>query len=259
MFCSKCGNQSNDGAAFCQKCGEKFIVDNSAQQTVVAPSTTGTTNIVDSDNFKLFVDDHVKKTTKYQTADELLTKSKPTKLLWICFGIIVLFFTIILFPIGILIGIIFGYALMFIAGAIIRNKCRNKFSGTITGDIDIEDFIKYLDVHLKYIHPDFHEWGHLTKAGLLAVVESVEVKAKGLIRLCAEFGPKKKRLVELNIKTYISDEGLTKTAYRPYAEYNGFMLDARASHSIAHGTLIKTAPILQAAIEYYQKQKSRHE
>ena len=36
MFCSKCGNQSNDGAAFCQKCGEKFIVDNSAQQTVVA-------------------------------------------------------------------------------------------------------------------------------------------------------------------------------------------------------------------------------
>lgn len=32
MFCSKCGYKSSDEAAFCQKCGEKFFVDDTVRQ-----------------------------------------------------------------------------------------------------------------------------------------------------------------------------------------------------------------------------------
>ena len=33
MFCPKCGTQSLEGAAFCQKCGAKLIVDTHTDQT----------------------------------------------------------------------------------------------------------------------------------------------------------------------------------------------------------------------------------
>jgi hypothetical protein len=39
MFCHKCGNQSLEGAEFCQKCGEKLLKDDTPQASVESVST----------------------------------------------------------------------------------------------------------------------------------------------------------------------------------------------------------------------------
>lgn len=278
MFCHKCGNKIAEDAGFCHNCGTKVIQGDITQEplnmlpTNVESQSTSTAEPLpqtsatpvqtfDRDNFstdsrndfKAFVDNHVRTTTKFQSADDLLKNSKPWTFLWICLGVSFIIGTVLVFPIGGLVFLIFGYAAAFIASGIIRLRYNGAHSGEFTGDIDINDLFVFLNEHLKHIHPDFHEWGYLTKKGLLPLLENAIANATEEVRICSEFGPNRKHLAAFYIKPKTVDAKPGEKLYFVDALKNGFLVDGRAAGFLGHGTLIRTAPILQAAMEYYLK------
>lgn len=276
MFCHKCGNKIADDASFCHGCGAKVVREDVVQapldrypttekensttkplpQTYAVPVQTVEREHVLTDNgidFKTFVDNHVRSTTKFQSADDLVRNSKPWNFLWICLGVSFVIGTVLAFPIGGLVFLVFGYAAAFIASGIIRLRYSGAHSGGFTGDIDINDLFVFLNEHLKYIHPDFHEWGYLSKKGLLPAVENSIAKATEEVRICSEFGPNRKHLVAFYIKPKTVDGKPGEKLYFVDALKNGFLVDGRAAGFLGHGVLTRTAPILQAAMEYYLK------
>ena len=281
MFCQKCGNRAEEGAAFCQKCGAKIVHADTVCQTtdatvpMVEPSAT---NIAEpspitssvpvqtmakrsisatyANNFKMFVDNHVRTTTKFRSADDLLKSSKPLLFIWPCIAIPAIFGLINMGPVGLLLfGGIFGYVAVFIASGIIRMRYSGKYSGEFTGDINIDDLFDFLNGRLKHIHPDFNEWGYLSKKGLLPILENAIANATEEVRICSEFGSKRKNLITLYIKPKTIDAKPGEKLYFVDALKNGFLVDGRAAGFLGHGTLIRTAPILQASMEYYIKSK----
>lgn len=159
MFCHKCGGQLAEGASFCHKCGTKIVYgDNGlwSVETSAAANEHGETNRQmqkngtvtvqkietghaansNGSNFKMFVDNHVRETTKFQSADDLLTNSKPWRFVWICVGIS----SVIGVKLGagrdlmewllviLIFGGLFGYTAVFITSGIIRMNYREKFS-----------------------------------------------------------------------------------------------------------------------------------
>lgn len=280
MYCHKCGTKVAEGAGFCHNCGTKMIQGDTVQEPLEViptndepkctstaeplpqPSAAPVQTIVrgnfstDSGNdFKAFVDNHVRSTTKFQSADDLLKNSKPWTFLWICLGVSFVIGTVLAFPIGGFVFLIFGYAAAFIASGIIRLRYSGAHSGEFTGDIDINDLFVFLNDHLKHIHPDFHEWGYLSKKGLLSTVENSIVRATEEVRICSEFGPDRKHLVAFYIKSKTVDAKPGEKLYFVDALKNGFLVDGRAAGFLGHGALIRTAPILQAAMMYYLKSK----
>ena len=264
MFCFKCGAQVTEGADFCHNCGTNLTGGRDFRQeerTIVSASeleqSTSTTTVqagVPSD-FKEFVDNYVRTTTKFQSAEDLLRNSKPLTFIWICIAIPAIIGLILGGPIAMLVlGGFFGYAATFIAGGIIRKQYRMKFKGEFIGDINIENLIVFLNESLKIISCDFHEWGYLSKKGLVSVLENAAAKAAKEVRICAEFGSKRKNLVIFYIRPQNINEKSEKMFYFTDALRNGFLIDGRAAGFLAHSSLIKTAPILHAAMEYYLKQ-----
>lgn len=271
MFCHKCGTQIADEASFCQKCGTKIIDGAAAQQpivesqAIVEKSNMGAEPIADnpaySSNmetdgyaFKAFVDNHVRMTTKFQSADDLINNCKPMGFVWICFGVCALA-GLAGGPVGVLvIGGFFGYCATFIASGIIRTKYRRKFYGAFEGEIDIERFLAFLDANLKTLSPYFHECGYLKeRGGLGTIVSNAVSKAAQEVILVCECGAKKKSMATICIRPDISNPDSGKMQYFVDATHRGFLIDGRAAGFLAHSCLIKTAPIMQAAIEYYLK------
>ena len=125
------------------------------------------------------------------------------------------------------------------------------------GDINIEELFLFLNEYLKYIHSDFNEWGYLEKSGVLPLLENIVVDGTKEIRICSEFGLKKKRLIIFYIRPYMTDEKPDEKLYSVDAVKNGFLVDGRAAGFLGHKTLIRTAPILQASMEYYLKSRKQ--
>lgn len=85
MFCSKCGSRIPEGVAFCPKCGA-IIGQNEQQGTGLQESekTTfisknGEMSTNEKEEFARFVDNHVRQTTKFQSAKELLNSKAPMR------------------------------------------------------------------------------------------------------------------------------------------------------------------------------------
>ena len=249
MFCHKCGTELPETSEFCHKCGAKMGAPKETQPSANVQEAEPVQNVsTDMNDFKNFVDNHVRTTTKFSSAEDLLKNSKPWRFVWICFGAATLI-GLLTGPGVLLIGPFFGYVATFITSGIIRSTYRSKFGGDFRSSIDIDDFRAFLDKHLQYISPDFHEWGFLSKKGLIHILGNALENVAKEVHICTEFGPKRKRLV----RPKNTDEASGEQWYGISARKNGFLMDGRASTFVAHGTLIRTAPILQAAMEYYLK------
>lgn len=285
MFCHKCGEQLAEGASFCHKCGTKIVYEDNGlwpADTSAAADEHGETNRKMQKNgtvsvqkietghaengnggdFKMFVDNHVRETTKFQSADDLLKNSKPWGFVWKCVAIP----SVIGFILGagrdpmewllivLVFGGFFGYVAVWIASGIIRTRYRTKFSGEFDHNINTDELILFLNGHLKQVSPYFHEFGYFTQqGGLLTSVENVVSNALKEIILCCEFGPKKKSLATICMKPDMTSTESGQMRYIVDAVRNGFMMDGRAAGFFGHACLIRTAPILQAAMEYYLK------
>ncbi|MCM1191284.1 MAG: zinc ribbon domain-containing protein [Butyrivibrio sp.] len=252
MFCSKCGALIAEGAGFCQKCGNKVVSGDKGEAADSQPAQASQ-QAYDMAGFKAFVDKHVRETTKFQSAEDILNHSKPWLFIWICVGVLAVFGLILAGPLGLLLfGGFFGYCAVFIAGGIIRNSCRRKFSGKTDVVIDTENFIQFLNDNMRYVSPYFHQWGYVTaKGGLLAHIEKAASQAVGEITLGCAFGPKEKNLAVLIVRPDRTDPSSGQMQYFVNAEHSGFLIDGRMSGMLSHSCLIKTAPILQAAVLYY--------
>lgn len=279
MFCSMCGNQLSEGALFCPKCGAKIHNEKEAPQQSVASTATDEilsdkidvtqTNVGDNktqvtnsnlDEFKKFVDDHVRKDTKFQTAEELLNSRMPLKFVWICCVGIPLVLAIINIALG-LFALLIGYLAAYLIGAVKKHKYVSELSGKTEGNIDMDELISFLNEYLGHAFPYFHEWGYLRKTGVGVqgiVQTSLEEhlnKTFKETRLCAELGEQGRRLSVICIRPSLTNPDSGQLDYLFYAvnRIEGMSLISHDWGFAKYRCMLKTCPILQAAMEYYLK------
>lgn len=252
MFCEKCGNQITEDVKFCSKCGAK-VKENSKE------------------DFKEFVDTHIRKTTEFQSANELLNSKAPMRFAKISFGVPALIgVAMCIFGEGSLgeklfvvlfLVVTVGYLAAYIACRSASMRYCSQYIGKYEGNIDIDDLRQFLNTHLNYLHPYFHEWGYLQQEGI-SIQGAVETKISQIksealkeVRICTEFGEKQWRLAVICIRPETSTSDSPKMEYFFGAE-NRIEGASFLSHDMGfakYKCLVKTAPILQAAMEYYLK------
>jgi len=249
MFCNKCGVRLDESSAFCNKCGTKSIaVSESSAQPINAMqadkimdthqhSQSKTTN----QDFRQFIDEQVKETTKFSSAEDLLRNAKPFTVLWICFGAVVLLFTVLAFPVGILLGAFFGYAVAYLLGRFMYLRVWKKFSrGKIEGELNLEDLMAFLSANLAYLSPYFKEWWDGGK------------DAFGAERIGLEFSEKVQAIIAFSEKQH------GEMVYAISAEKGNMFLRVITRTDSGFGRLAclyKAAPIISAAMKYYLNQK----
>ena len=172
MFCHKCGNKLPEGSDFCSKCGAKVAQEPEklTQPTPDAPgqkvtpnasALTATPNRDTSQpnhDFRQFIDAHVKATTKFTSAEDLLKNGKPMTFLWICLGVSVLFGTIVFFPFGGILTIFLGYLAAVVIGGVMKLKLCGK-NHPITSEVNLDDLTDFLSENLSHLSPEFRDWG----------------------------------------------------------------------------------------------------
>lgn len=186
------------------------------------------------------------------------------KFAWICLGALsllglILGATNLGGAVGALVGILIiggfiGYAVVFIASGVIRKQYRDKFYGEFEQEINIESFLVFLDGHLKTLSSYFHECGYLDqRGGLQTSISNAVAGAFKEVTLACVCGPKKKSLATICIRPDVRDPDSGRKQYIVGAVYRGFLIDGRAAGFLGHACLIRTAPVLQAAMKYYLK------
>ncbi len=251
MFCHKCGSQLPEDAIFCNKCGIEVKRAETIQQTASELHSTyqqipveHTPSVklspvapIATNDFKEFVDSHVRSNTKFQSADDLLSNGKPLQFAWICFGIGSIVGLVAIFPIGLLIGALFGYVVAFVIGLTRRIKMFSQIN-PIAVDIDLIDLnqlVHFLNLHLKYLSPNFYNW-----------------ECYGDDTVTCKFN----RKAEVFITFSITSKG--RNAYTISARKSSVWIIATGS-SISHTNAgfseyrcgYLATPILSAAVEYY--------
>lgn len=270
MFCHKCGAEINGGAAFCYKCGTK-VVNTDTETPGVAPITLeskkGGTNIsvqetptsllqtsgmdedtvYAQDDFKAFVDAYIRQTTKFQSAEELLDSRVPQKFMWLCFGIPAVIGLIAGGPFGaLLFGLFFGYPAVFLTDFIKGIRATGPMK-KIDGKIDPDELLQFLNEHLSYLSPHFHEWGYLNYSGFgvrgAVQADLMNSFMASMIRVGTAFGRKKMCFVEIRIWKS-SDETAPDSDYC----FNTAIIRPWPSKYVC---MVKAVPVLQAIMEYY--------
>lgn len=268
MFCHKCGTQIAEDAAFCPKCGTKVVYEDTEPQELKAATVSSeqgegssgtpvqkahiesvravmsTESVTDYEtDFKTFVDDYVRQVTKFQSAKELLKNSKPQMFLWFCYGIP----AVIGLEAGgllgaLLFGIFFGTVASLIWGGITRNCYIAKTIGRFEGSIDISDLLQFLNVHLSYLQPYFHEGKY--NAGVLNIPFGVKQKSTAIINIIHDT-----ENTNSNSWKYVFDAQNNPSTLSRIIGVTFFSF--LQVYQPKHTCIFKTIPILQAAMEYY--------
>lgn len=287
MFCHKCGTEIADGAEFCHKCGTKVVHIEEQVETVQTIPTApvplqsvpvqqnympSSQPIVEDSEFRAFVDNRVRAVTPYQSAQELLNSKVSQKYVWLCFGIPALVFGLLAVcssP-GIVEGLIvtvvgtflFGYPAARIGDLVHTSKYSPGFSGS--GVIDRSELTLFLNTHLKYLEPYFHEWqemdapsaagalGHAVVAGAIggrgAGARSWNASQQNASAgVYALFGENPRWTVKLSLKPDNEHEGQTT--------YNFVILCHSGLWAARAVCAAKATPIVKAAMEYYLSHK----
>lgn len=281
MFCKKCGIQITEGANFCQKCGAKVehmeVVQQGAElkaQELAEPDSKNTSikgNEGQKEDFREFVENHIRKTTEFQSAKDLLNSKVPLRFAKISFGIPAL--------LGLAFGILgsgsllaalfvslffaftFGYLAAYISCGIVKGRYLFNHIGKFEGNIDIDALRQFLNEHLSYLQPYFHEWGYLRREGfnIRGIVETTitEMASKALkeVNICTEFGEKQRRLVVISIRPdkLNPDSGKMEYTFEAENRKSGSPFSSHDMGFARYKCLVQTVPILQAAMEYYIK------
>lgn len=261
MFCHKCGAQITEGAGYCHKCGTKVVNDEGFIQTEdITPKTEQGQITSDipvqtnaSDGFKEFVDNHVRTSTKFQSAEELLNSHVPQKFVWICFGIPAIIGLVAAGPVGaLLFGLFFGYPAVLLTD--FMKGSHVAVTGPIEkidGKIDPDNLIQFLNEQMRYLSPNFHEWGYINYSGFDArgavTAHTLNSITASAFKIGTEFGQKRRCFVVI----WIEPDGTNPDSNR--MKYY-FRTSAKSVWPSKYLCMVKTVPILQAAMEYYLKQ-----
>ena len=156
MLCEKCGTQISEDVSFCPRCGVK-VKENQKE------------------DFKEFVDNHIRKTTPFQSAKELLDGKVPMRFAEISFGIPALLGVVLcIFGDGnmfeklvvvLFLVLTFGYLAAYIACKSVSLRYSFQYIGKYECSNDIDDLRQFLNTYLNYLQPYFHEWGYLQREG----------------------------------------------------------------------------------------------
>jgi len=221
---------------------------------------------VPAENFKEFVDTHIKATTKFNSADDLLTRAKPLRFIWICLGVSMLVGLIAIFPVGAILGLIVGYIAAFIIGLVKRIKISGK-PHAFSGDIDPDDLATFLNTSLSYLPPYFGEWASLhdkviEKSGILASVANEVIKDEVTVKSIGCIIHGNKNSIKIKFTFYNDSEPRyeilaqkIKSKLLKVVEVLGDNDNTNAGFG-EYKCLYNSIPILSAAIEYYIKTKS---
>lgn len=294
MFCCKCGTQIADDAKICHKCGAKAAyVDRQSHVTdipqaaaesestsVVEPIQQGPVqstaqaedSISDKADFKTFVDNHVRKTTEFQSAVELLKSTPPIGfVVMLCVGIPVLVAFVAFVSSGNLMGALalslvslgVGYLAALFVATMKKGRCGFRYKGMIEDEIDTDDLIRFLNAYLDYLQPHFHEWGYVQRRALsvAGAVQLALTEGAKEITICTSFGEDQRRISEIIIHAAPSDRDSGKKEYFVDAEnrLEGYSFLSHDNGFQKYKCVVRTAPILQAAMEYYLHHYKNHE
>ncbi len=280
MFCHKCGAQIAEGAAFCHKCGAAVVYANTEPQIPSASRETInlkgeapaelTQKMSDvsvqvangTSDFKEFVDNHIRTTTKFQSADELLNSNVPLPFVWGCLGVSFILGAITFNPVVLLFALLLGYVAARLVCGVKNGRCAFRYTGKHVGNINTDDVIRFLNENLTHTYPHFHEWGYRSRetysvrsAVHEAVADSIRESTKE-VAICTTFGEDQRRVSVLIIRPDPTDATSGTLEYFADAE-NRVEGASFLSHDMGfqkYKCMVKTAPILQAAMKYYLDQ-----
>ncbi len=193
MYCNKCGAKVPDDAIFCNKCGAKIFCADAAVMTDVSEtdaepqsqgiseptsqtsadsiptnkSTAGSDSV--RADFRQFIDSHVQKTTSFRSSEELLKSHVPVIFAWLCLGIPAIALGamafndrdwLMLLPVAFS-GVLLGYLPFMIIREVKGIRYSSRFIGRFDKNINTDGLMQFLNEHLSYLRPYWHDWGYI--------------------------------------------------------------------------------------------------
>jgi hypothetical protein len=296
MYCHKCGNKLPEDSGFCHKCGAKIVHTDAVQQTpnaVMPTEEPRVASVVDPppiasaapaqtvvyenippagvNELRAFVYNHVRTTTKYQSATDLLQNGKPSKLVLLVAlpGLLITLRALFLIPsmvdtsasmagsllLGLVVFVFFFYILVTLplrAAAFVRKlRYSSKFDIACDRHINKKDFASFLNSNMKYLLPDMGEWDSSHEIYVNCTVD----KSTMSIIMPSGTGAKK---FEFSISTAARGNPLSFWSFilLPVYVYN-LILDMSDVRTGEYNIFYKTVPILSSAVDYYMKKIAR--
>lgn len=267
MFCYECGAKLEEGACFCQECGTKIVQENIWDDT----------NGIEKSDFENYVDGYIQQNTSFSSAKELLNSKVSLKFVKISFLIPAVIMTILYIGVAlkrgnfdaatignfliatIIVSGLIGYVIAYIWGLFISAKYTDEMTGHFEGAVNPEDLIEFLNASFKYLTPYFHDWGYLAETPL-SVSTSIQKGIRDLAKeklkqicVCTEYGENGWRICVIHIGLQSPDSEQMKYYFSVSNKFEGFLFKSHDMGFEKYKTLIKTAPIMKAAVEYYFK------
>lgn len=145
------------------------------------------------------------------SAEELLSSKVSLRFLWICLGISAVLGIITLNPILLLFFLLLGYAAARVICGVKKGRCTFRYQGKMEDESNINDLIRFMNTHLSYLQPYFHEWGYIKREafsirGALqeAAADTIQASTQE-IGICTPFGGEQRRMAVLIIRADATD------------------------------------------------------